>query len=236
MNELFTVLYALEELDRKIFEIRRQMGDLPIRRKELEDKYNILANEVKLMSEEIENLKTVNKEKEEQNIQFRQKIESDKEYLKTVKSNEEYMMILESRENKENTIKENENKIIENLQRIEDLEKKLENKDTNTLKEIEEELKKINEQLAQDEKEIGILQTEREAFIRKLPEDIAKKYIRIYEKRQGLPIVMIDTAYCTGCFSEIPEQLVDDVRSMNKIKYCTQCGRILLWKRHDNTN
>ncbi len=238
MNELMQKLYELQEMDKKIFEIKRHMGNLPEDRKIVQVKYDEMTKHANALREEKETL--INEMKEFNRIkdENKTKIDSDKDYLANVKSNEEYMMVLNSIDKMEEELKIGSETIIKNNKRIEeieiDLKKYIENE--SSAKGLGQELQEFNRQLEDDEKKILELNSERESLVLHLPEDIKRKYERIFIKRRGIAISLIDSTLCSGCFSEIPEQLVQSVRMMDKIDYCINCGRILLWRKDENSS
>lgn len=236
MNELLEMLYKLSSTDKEIFDIKRQMGNLPSRREELEMLIVKRSEERQSLLDERSSNAELNTELEKKIEEYKGKIREDKEYLNQVKSNEEYMTVLQEIKNRQDFIHESENTIMKNMARAEEIEKRLAAIDSESMSEgsPESELKTITAELEQDDSKLCQLDSERESVIRHLPDDIAKKYQKLFNRRKGLPVVLIDSSYCTGCFSEIPEQLVDNVKTMDKVEYCINCGRILLWKKDEN--
>ncbi len=238
MNEVMQKLYELYEMDKKIFEIKRHMGNLPEDRKVVQVKYDEMTKHANVLREEKETLINEMKEFNAKKDEYKKEIDSDKDYLANVKSNEEYMMVLNSIDKMEEELKNGSETIIKNNRRIEeieiDLKKYVENE--SSAKGLRQELEKFNKELEDDENKIVDLKSERESLVNHLPEDIKKKYERIYIKRRGIAISLINSALCSGCFSEIPQQLVQNVRMMEKINYCINCGRILLWSKDENSS
>lgn len=237
MNEVLDMLYQLSNLDSEIFSIKRQMGDLPAKRESLEELIKKRSDERQALLEERSGNTEKNADLEKHIAEYKGKIKEDKDYLTQVKSNEEYMTVLQEIKNRQDFIQESENTIMKNMKRAEEIEKRLAELDTQSMSEDspESELKAITAELEKDDTKLAELNSQRESLIRHLPDDLAKKYDKLFDRRKGLPIVMIETSYCTGCYSEIPEQLVDNVKSMDKVNYCINCGRILLWKKDENT-
>lgn len=238
MDELLMQLYALEEIDRKCYEVKRQMGDLPAKREKVNSLIEKVNSEAETKRSSKAAMEEENKRMEEQNSVFREKIKSDKQYLNSVKSNEEYMMILDGIKKKQDTISENETVMLRNMGDIERYDEELKKIEDEKAKEdsIEKQLQSLNEQLRSYEEELKELNLKRDSLLSHLPEDIRKKYQKIYDKRKGIAIVLIDSAHCTGCYSQIPQQLYDKVRSMKREEICLNCGRMLLLKRDEGSN
>ncbi|MFO8062642.1 MAG: C4-type zinc ribbon domain-containing protein [bacterium] len=236
MNEVISQLYQLAEIDNEIFEIKRQMGTLPEERKRLESELNVEISAINKLKEEREKLVEENKELEEKKQKASKRIEEDKEYLNDVKSNEEYMRVLNEIKHSQDTIDESGDILFRNLSRIEEIDSKLSELEQQSKEDsgVQAKIDEINEKLKEDEVTLLELKEKRESLVRHLPEDLKKQYKKIHKSRSGLAIVLIDSAHCAGCFSEIPEQLYQNVRQMDDVNYCINCGRILLWEKDEN--
>lgn len=235
MNEIFSTLYELESLDTRIFEIKRHMGNMPGRRAQLQKEYDEIHGKMDALdAEEAE----MNKEIEEISLmkdEHKQKIASDKDYLSSVKSNEEYMLVLNAIGKMEDDIRDGANRIRHINERLDEIKHARETMDSSEGDgSIKASIEDLNKELESDEQMLADLESHREAVIRSLPDDIARKYNRIYEKRDGIAICLLESKNCPGCYSEIPEQLIEDVKLTDKVNFCMHCGRILILKKYDN--
>jgi len=235
LDEVMEILYDVAKIDNEIAKTKRKMGDEPLKRNQLQIKLaETEKNFAEIRDKRDENEKN-NKILEEEIVVLKEKMKSDKQYLSTVKSNEEYMMILESLKHKQDKINDNETILLKNLtenEKYEEIIKKYEGESSKAY-ELRGEIEKINENLKFYEQDLLIKNNERMKLIRRLPDDLRKKYLRIFEKRRGIGIVIIEDAYCLGCYAEIPAQIYDKVRSMKNVEYCLSCGRILLHKKDE---
>ncbi|HAF07530.1 MAG: hypothetical protein XD76_0275 [candidate division TA06 bacterium 32_111] len=238
MEQIYEIFQKIGEIEEKIEENRIKMGDKPLKRKELKEQLDSIIGKIENLKKEKEKIVSENKESEQKIIVLRDKIEEDKKYLSNVKSNDEYMMISEGIKHKKDTISESEDKILKNLSEIEKIEnqiKKLE-EENSTMESIKKEIEEINTILKDIEEENKKLDVEREKLVSSLPEEYQKKYQRIYDRRKKRAVILVREPYCLGCYSSIPAQLFDRIKSMKTIEYCINCGRIILFKKDENSN
>ncbi len=238
MDPVYEHFKKIGEIEEKIEKNRIRMGDNPLKRRELQEKFDLIMDKIKKLNQDKEKLILENKELEQMILVLRDKIKEDKDYLLTVKSNDEYMMILEGISNKNKKIAESEEKVLKNLSEIEKIEQdinKLKEKDS-TLENLKKEIEKINELLKDIENENKELDLGREKLVSELPEEYQKKYQRIYEKRKKRVVILVKEPYCLGCYSSIPAQLFEKIKSMKKIEFCINCGRILIYNKNESND
>ena len=237
LDEVMETLYLLAAKDLEIASIKRKMGDEPLKRKQLQSQLEETEKNFAAVRDKRDENDKNNKILEDEINTLKDKIRSDKQYLSTVKSNEEYMMILEGLKHKQDKINENESILLKNLtdnEKYEEIMKKHEG-DSSKANELRIEIEKINENLRLYEQDLLIKNDERMKLIRRLPDELSKKYLKIHEKRRGIGIVIIETAHCQGCYAQIPAQLYDKVRSMKNVEFCLSCGRMLLHKKDEGS-
>lgn len=238
MEDVYEIFQKIGQIEEKIENNRIKMGDKPFKRKELKEQLDSIISKIENLKNQKEKLSQENKEIEQKILVLRDKIEEDKKYLSNVKSNDEYMMISEGIKHKKDIISQSEDKILKNLSEIEKLEneiKKLE-QENSTMEKIKKEIEEINNIIKDVEEENEKLNIEREKLVSSLPDEYQKKYIKIYEKKKKRAVILIREPYCLGCYSSIPAQLFDKVKSMKNIEFCINCGRIILFKKDENSN
>jgi len=238
LDETMEVLYQLALKDNEIAAVKRKMGDEPVKRKQLQLQLQEVEKNFASVRDRRDENERNNKVLEDEITTLKEKMQSDKQYLQTVKSNEEYMMILEGLKHKQDKINENEATLLKNLtenEKYEETIKKYEG-ESSKANELRGEIEKINDNLKNYEQELLVKSDERMKLMRRLPEELNKKYQRIHEKRKGIGIVIIESGHCQGCFSQLPAQLYDKVKSMKTIEYCLSCGRILLHRKDEGSS
>ena len=234
VEQKLVALYTLQQVDKKIDEIRAYRGNLPLEIQDLED-------EIAGFQTRIENLKEDSKKQQtevtNQRINIKETAVLVKKYedqQNNVRNNREYDALTKEIEYQQLIIQIAEKKIREATARDEDIATKIAQVQARLVeRQADLEGKKAELQTVSEgtEKEEELL-LERSAECEKMVEDrllVAYKRIR-KNARNGLAVVGIDRAACCGCFNKIPPQHQLDICTHKKIIVCEYCGRILVDK------
>lgn len=225
------LLYELTQIDRELYEIEEEKGDLPVK-----------INELK---EEIEKLKTDISEKESRLLELNNEEQTLLKVIKdsddrmtkfdelkySVKSNKEYDNIMLTIDGCIKKIDESEDKIKEIKSEREIIGNKI-NELSESLMESEEELKEstdeldeINMEFETEENELNI---KRKELIMQLAEEDRYLYEKINRSYKGEATAILRKSNCSGCYNSIPPQQAIEIRIAEKIYTCQNCGRILI--------
>ena len=228
---LINQIILLQEVDNKLFEIKKLLGDLPSKVEEL------IENEdnVKLSLENKEN------ELKETSVSINSNetlVESTSEKINTLKdklidgsisTNKEYDAMMETIDFEKKLLSEKENELIKLMSKKEELENEIK-EDTSALDGIITELNSkkdaLNTKMEEVAEEKNALESERQTVAKNIDQDTMSKYSEIYEARKGLVAVEILDGSCGGCGAMVPPQLVNEALSQ-KIVYCGNCSRFL---------
>lgn len=116
---------------------------------------------------------------------------------------------------------------------IQELRETLE-RDELMIKMQEEELsadkEQIRAQIDTKKNQLSALSKKEEEITPGMDESILFKFQRIIKNKSGVGIVPIKSNVCSGCHMMLPAQFVNDVRSGDKIQFCSYCSRILYWE------
>ena len=228
---LINQIILLQEVDNKLFEIKKLLGDLPSKVEELiENEDNVKLslenkeNELKETSVSISSNETL--------------VESTSEKINTLKdklidgsisTNKEYDAMMETIDFEKKLLSEKENELIELMSKKEELENEIK-VDTSALDGIITELNSkkdaLNTKMEEVAEEKNALESERQNVAKNIDQDTMSKYSEIYEAREGLVAVEILDGSCDGCGAMVPPQLVNEALSQ-KIVYCGNCSRFL---------
>jgi predicted nucleic acid-binding Zn-ribbon protein len=230
-------LLDLQNVDRQLFALERTKGDLPRSLEEIKDKLAELAAAHAQKSTRaaavlqtrhgLENALTLAKER-------KKKYESQ---LYAVKTNKEYDAITLEIENTEKEIDQSETKIIEALEQEEHLKQGIAQDETQiqalaTEKHQQEEA--LNRLLEQNKNQVEQLLQERAQLAAGLELVLLRSYDRIRRgKEGGEAVAVINRGACGGCRTRITSQRLMELRDMNQIYYCENCGRILIWQEEE---
>ena len=224
-------LLKLQEIDSKIFEIKKVRGALPQEVQDLEDEligYNTRQDKFK---EDIDNK---NKDIDDYKIktsEAKKLIKKYKDQQMNVRNNREYDAISKEIESQELDTKLFVKKSGENDQKIEGVKeeikatKKIIKEKTQMLKSKKSDLDVLSSESQEEEKKLNSLKTKAS---KKIEPSLLLSYEKLVERqRNGLAVVRVSRSACGGCFNIVPPQRQAEVKEKKKIILCEYCGRIL---------
>ena len=228
---LINQIILLQEVDNKLFEIEKLLGDLPSKVQELtqnEDNVKLSLqnkeNELKETSVSIGTNETLVGSTSE-------KINSLKDKLidGSISTNKEYDAMMETIDFEKNLLSEKENELIELMTKKEELAKEIED-DKSALDGIITELSSkkdaLNAKMQEVSEEQNALKSERELVTKNVDADTMSKYSEIYKARKGLVVAEILDNSCEGCGAMVPPQSINEAIAKN-IVFCGNCSRFL---------
>ncbi|GAB4341317.1 MAG: C4-type zinc ribbon domain-containing protein [Calditrichia bacterium] len=232
MKTLIKNLLDLQRIDTRMDELQLQKGDLP---KVIEEAENNLAGK----KEQLTELQKLIEKGEADRRMFQLEIDASKEKLAkyedqlyAVQTNKEYDAISLEIDTKKMEINELENKILQSLEEEEEHKKQIADLEEE-ISQIESQLVEYKKELAEIEKETSEeesrLSSEHETVMATIDKRIYRQYTRIRKAKNGLAVVPISRGSCGGCFSAIPAQKIVEIRELNRLHTCENCGRILVW-------
>jgi predicted nucleic acid-binding Zn-ribbon protein len=124
-----------------------------------------------------------------------------------------------------------EEKTLEVMQVVEDLNKELEEfraKEEAARKVADEENAKVADDVKALEGEITTIDTNRQAILERLPKPTTARYEMVAAKRQGIGVAPISGEACTACNIGLPPQLCIQVVKGLVLEGCPSCSRILV--------
>ncbi len=224
-------LLKLQEIDSKIFEIKKVRGALPQEVQDLEDEligYNTRLDKFK------ENIDNKNKDIDDYKIKIseaKKLIKKYKDQQMNVRNNREYDAISKEIELQELDTKLFVKKSGENDQKIEGVKeeikatKKIIKEKTQMLKSKKSDLDVLSSESQEEEKKLNSLKTKAS---KKIEPSLLLSYEKLVERqRNGLAVVRVSRSACGGCFNVVPPQRQAEVKEKKKIILCEYCGRIL---------
>jgi predicted nucleic acid-binding Zn-ribbon protein len=225
-------LIQLQEYDNRLNQLKLQKGDLP----NLIERTNEDLTEKKEMYDELvkksEKLKSDQKMYESEVSASKNQLKKYEDQLYQVKTNKEYDAISLEIDTKKMEIEGLENRIMSSMEEDEQIASQLseimeevQNLETQ-FEEYQQELEEISQQTQAEENK---LLSKRAEIVKQIEPRLVKQFERISEAKVGIAVASIKKASCSGCFSAIPAQKIVEVRELNRLHTCENCGRILVW-------
>ena len=226
-------LVALQEHDRVIRDLELQIRDIPIRRKQEEDR---ISSELKTLIE-ARNAVSVSKlairETEEYIRELNENVKKLKQQQLTLKTNQEFssMNTQITREQEKITSEEGELlSLYSDLTSIEAYEKECAARHDETKSSIDTYLFALDGRLAESKQALEKAKAERAKFLAPLVSPSNNKHLMYYERllKSRWPVVVeISKGVCSGCHMSLPPSKVQDVRRGEGVVICDFCGRIV---------
>lgn len=154
-----------------------------------------------------------------------------------VQTSREHQALLKEIEENKRLLKETEDRILQFLEQIEQLEQEVATLEnlcsgeqqllTEAIETVEKEIKRI-----EVAKKSVVNQREKEALV--IQSSYLKRYTMLLDKRDGVAVVAINDNVCQGCYMGLPPQQVIEVRKADKINFCPTCQRMLYFKEPED--
>ncbi len=229
-KEQIAILLDYQNIEIEADNINAVLSSLPEKIDALDHKLSIVEQEIKEKEEALEALKKVYREDEsdvQMNLSLAQK--SD-EKLMAVKTNKEYQATLKEIEKLKLANSKIEDKMLENLDRIEESEKGIEEK-RRAFSKLKDEIqveKSVIEQTTVDKKgELANLDERKMIVSAKIEPELLDRYSKLRNQLNGAAVAVVRDAVCYGCHMNIPPQMYNELHQTDTLKFCPHCYRIL---------
>ena len=230
IKEQIKKLVELQKSDVDIYAFKRELEDKPARIVELKEKFE----QKKAHLKELENkLKIIQVDQKNYELDLKQKedlIVKGDQSLALLKTNKEYQAKLYEIENFKADQSIIEEKLLLLFDDVEDVRKKIEHEKVLVAQEEKQylqEKKSVDDEIDVIKDRIVVLESQRNRLIPGVHPDYLKRYEKILKNKEGLAIVPIKNHACGGCFMNVTEQLVNEMRMHEQIVSCNMCARML---------
>jgi predicted nucleic acid-binding Zn-ribbon protein len=225
-------LINLQELDKVILEINRQLQYLPQQLLTQTQELEAYQAEQAAHLQELENLQRQRRELEAEILDMEEAIKKSRQRLMEIKSNLEYRAMLKEIGFKEDQRDQKETRILEIMELIEAQNQELATvqEKTATLTEIigrQKEENAIQTQALQQQ--LASLQQQRLILRQDLPNLLLRRYEFIRQRHNSTTIAEVKDGVCLGCHLNILPQQYIDLQKGEEILQCPHCQRILFW-------
>ena len=224
-------IILLQDVDNKLFEINKLLGDLPNQVQELTDQQEATTSS---LSDKEELLKTTSVDIQTSETLIattQEKVNTLKDKLidGSISNNKEYDAMMDTIDFEKNIIFEKENELLVLMETKENLSKEID-EDKAALDGIIEELntkkESLNKKVDDVSEEKNALAKERDSIVVGIDADTLDQYGQIYEARSGVACSEILDSNCEGCGGYIPPQIVNEALAKSIVN-CGTCSRFL---------
>ena len=232
MKEKIVALIRLQNYDTQIQKILSRKKDGPLKLQKLD---GALSNSRERNQDQADRLESIQKERrsiEEDIRDMEGKIAKSDIKLSQIKSNKEYQAALKEIEDVKNIKYEMEDRVLQFMEEIEDLEKKCSESQMeleSLAKKIESAKKVIKKEISALDRELKVLTKERDDYSRDVDEELHKKYLFLRDRRGGQVIGPVIDGVCQSCHMGIPPQKYNELIGGNDLMSCSNCDRFIYW-------
>jgi predicted nucleic acid-binding Zn-ribbon protein len=230
MEKVIKQLVDLQSIDNQLDKLRAKRGDLPERLKKLESQSTLILTNItddKARIREInKDLKHLSAEIEDVKVQ----LEKYKNQLYLVTTNKEYDALQHEMDAIKETINTNENTIIESEDEKIELEEAVKRNSIsseNIIRDLTKSKSDLENAMINTIDEERRLEPLREKLAASVDKALLFTYERFRKARRGRGIVRIHRDSCGSCFNQLPPQTAIEVKKMESLISCPNCGMLL---------
>ncbi len=225
-------LLALQEKDRKILKLQREIRDIPTRKAEVESQLDRAKAQLAIAHDAQMKVESDLKQLEIEVESHREKIVRYKQQQMDAQNNEQYRALLHEVAAEEKSISELEDREIELMEQLEGSKKAITERDAEMKEEDEgicEEQEMLAERLEEVHEDLERVIAARERLVSNVESaSLIKKYERLFANKGDFAVVRVENDHCKGCNMRVPPQVVNDALNPAKLVICNYCGRMLV--------
>ncbi len=230
LEEQIKVLVELQGLDTQIFRLERELAEIPLEIKRLEDSFSENTKSLKALEEKIKLIQVKRKEKEIDLESREANIKKLQTQLYQLKTNKEYSAMQQEIERAKADKSNVEDEIIKLLDEI-DAENKKGAGEKEALKDEEakmnQEKSRLLEAASQKESQLASLTQTRSGAAERADKTMLSKYDKILKSKSGLAMAAVKGDACQGCYRVMPPQVINEIKMKQDIIFCGNCARML---------
>lgn len=224
-------LLVLQETDRKIAKLQREIRDIPARKVEAETQLERAKTRLDEARAAQMQVKSDLKQLEVEVESHKEKIDRYKNQQMEAKTNEQYRALLIEAANEQKGISDIEDRELELMERLEVSKKSIDERAAELKEEEEgicEEQEMLVERLSETEEAVLGLTDKRAKMAGNVDQGLLVKYERVLANKGDFAVVRVENSHCRGCNMKLPPQVVNDALNPAKLVACNYCGRMLV--------
>jgi len=230
VKEQVKKLVEVQAIDAEIYRIQRELKERPAFLEELKNKFEVKKENLKALEAKSKN-ELLNRKSLELELQTKEgEITKANTQLSSLKTNREYQAKLTEIENIKADRSLFEEKILISYDATDAINKEIETEkkvlSTEEGKYLEEK-KQVDASVQEMGEQLKLLLNQRSQLLPAIEKSNLSRYERILENKVGLAIVPVAGNSCGGCFMNVPDQVVNEMKMHERLIACEMCSRIL---------
>ena len=223
-------LIELQTIDIDVYRFKMQLREKPAEVEALKVEFESKKARLKQLEEELKNIQVAQKGHEgDLKVKEEAIVKADGQ-LSQLKTNKEYTAKLLEIENIKADKSIIEEKILIGFDLIENARKALEAERMVVAayeKDFTVQKKQIEDDMAVAADQMKVKQSQRSRLTPDVRPDVLARYERILENKEGLAIVPMVKHACGGCYMNLTEQRINEIRRHDQVVTCDMCARML---------
>ena len=223
-------LLIVQDRDRQISRLNREIADLPARRKLIEAQLDAHRAALEAAEDAMRKKGLQQKEREAEIEAKRALIVKYRQQQFEVKSNDDYRSFeqrIVTLEQEIGGIEDRELVLMEELEQLEAVRREKSEALKVEDRQVQTELEGFQQRATELERRLDELKTERAALAGEVEPDWLARYERIFAHVGDRALVTVTHHTCGGCHMKLPPQAEHDARKLDQITLCMYCGRML---------
>ena len=232
MDIEFEKLINLQKLDKEITDVSLLLENIPTQIEEINKKIETSSQIVTLAEKNMAQNQKKRRELEAEVKDIKEQISKYNRQLNEVKTNREYSSLLKEIEEGRQKVNDLEDEIISEMLSADEIEDEIK-ATSQKYSEAEEKFSKEKDALQKEKKGLEAkrakLTQEKEELTPKIPSEQLNLYLKIFKKKRGIALSLVNEEFCSMCHMRIRPQVINELKGKDKIILCENCGRILYW-------
>ena len=231
MDDILDILVRIQHCDEDITTMRTELDLIPKKITKLESEMSNASTKLNEKKQRLGDLKKDYKLREGDIAANEEKMIKLNSQTFAVKTNDEYRALLNEVEFLKQENKKIEVAMISILEEEEMLKSSIDKHESETKDFIGQkniDIAALNKRKHDLEEKIKIAEDKYNDDFLKLPKETQNMYDKIKAVR-GKAVCLINSETCTGCYSNITPQFLNELKKRNEILLCDNCGRILIY-------
>ncbi|QHI70315.1 zinc ribbon domain-containing protein [Tichowtungia aerotolerans] len=224
-------LLALQQKDRKIAKLEREINDIPARKAEVETQLDQAKAKLAAVREEHVGVQSDLKQLEVEAEAHKEKITRYKQQQMEAQNNDQYRALLIEVANEEKAVSDLEDREIQLMEQLELSKKAIDEREAEMKEEengIRDEQDMLMERLEEVQEDLEAQKEKRAKMAAEVEPRLLSRYERILANKRDFAVVRVENGHCRGCNMKLPPQVVNDAINPAKLVSCNYCGRLLI--------
>ena len=224
-------LLVLQEKDRKIAKLQREIRDIPARKADIDKQLEGAKTKLMQAREALKKVTADLKQLEVEAEAHREKILKYKQQQMEAKTNDQYRAFLQEIAAAEKLISGLEDREIVLMEHMESAKKIIAEREAELKEEeggVSEEKEMLEERLSEVQEDLNALIADRGRITSTVSHSLLTKYERLFKNKGDFAVVQVEKDHCSGCHMRLPPQVTNDALNPDKLVICNFCGRMLI--------